>query len=259
MASRPGILARFLRIDMKKRNLMALRVCLPIGLSLAFGVVACGGSDAGGDKTSTGGTGGSATASGGSSTTAGTSSSTAGGTSKAGGTGTAGSSTGPAGDFDTGLPADKPIASLTDAEIAGLCDKFDDFYSTGEVAADLKDFSCRFSGLLAAAFAGAETDAAARAACKTAYDACAAAPSETTSTCKKPTGTCTATVAEVEACANDSAKAVDQLTSAFPSCAELTLADLMDTGEEPTTAEDPASCTTLEMKCPSGPKPPAAM
>lgn len=244
---------------MKKRNLLALRVCLPIGLSLAFGVVGCGGSDSGGDKTNGGGTGGAASASGGSAGNAGTSSSTAGGTSKAGGTGTAGSSPGPGGDFDSGLPTDKPIASLTDAELGGLCDKFDDFYATGKVADDLQDFSCRFSGLLAAAFANAETDAAARTACKTAYDACAAAPGETTSTCGKPTGTCTATVAEVEACANDSAKALAQLVSAFPSCVELTLADLMDSGEEPTTPEDPASCTTLEMKCPGGPTSPLAM
>jgi hypothetical protein len=248
------------RIAMKKRDLIVLRACVPLGLGLALSVVACGGSDSGGDKPSGGGSGGgAATANGGSSASAGTSQATAGGNSKAGGTGTAGSGADPGGELDTGLPADKPITSLTDAEIEGLCDKFDAFYSTGKVGDGLKDFGCRFSGLLAAAFAGADTDAAAKAACKTAYDACAAAPSESTSTCGKPTATCTATVAEVEACANDSAKALEQLVSAFPSCTELTLADLMGSGEETMAPPDPASCTTLKMKCPGGPTPPSAM
>ena len=124
----------------------------------------------------------------------------------------------------------------------------------------MKDFTCRFSGFLAAALGGADTDAAARAACKAAYDECAAAPAETTEKCSKPTGMCTATVGELEACANDSTKAVEQLTNSIPSCAELTLADLMDSGGgDDMTPEDPASCKTVETKCPDGPTPPSAM
>ena len=247
---------------MKKRSRMALWAGLPIGLSLALGVVACGGNDSGGDTTDTAGS--TATGNGGASSTGGSGASTAGSSSKAGSTstagstGTAGSGMGSGGDFDTGLPADKPISTLTDAEITGLCSKFDDFYSKGAVATGLKDFSCTFSGIFAALLGGADTDAAAQAACKTAYDACIAAPSETTSSCSKPSATCTATVGEVEACTNDSAKYVAQLGDLLPSCAELTLADLMDMGADMTPAE-PASCTTLEMKCPDGPTPPSAM
>jgi hypothetical protein len=258
-----------MRIDMKKRNFVARRIysfCLPVGLGLGLGVVACGGSDSGSPNTG----GGAGTSSGGSSSAG--SSATAGGTGKAGGSNTggtngsagnsntAGSNSSSPGDLDTGLPGTKPLSDLTDAEIAGLCNKFDEFYSTGSVGMDLEDFSCRFSGLLAAAFAGAETDAAARAACKATYDSCVAAPAETTSECGKPSGMCTATVAELEACANDSAKALQQLTSSFPTCAELTLADLMDAGgggDDP--PQNPASCTTLEMKCPDGPTPPSPM
>jgi len=248
---------------MQKRNLKALRRCLPIGLGLALGVVACGGSDSG-SSSNTGGT--SATASGGSSPTAGSSSSTAGGTSKAGSSsgtagsssGTAGSGTGPTGTFSTGLPADKPVASLTDAEIAGLCSKFDDFYSQGAVGDALKNFDCSLAGFLAAAFAGASTDDAARAACKATHDECVSKPSETTSKCSKPSAACTATVGEVEACANDSAKYVTQLGGIFPSCATLTLADLTDMSSVMAPAE-PASCTNLEAKCPDGPTPPSTM
>ena len=249
---------------MTMRNLAVLRACLPIGLSLALGVVACGGSDAG-DKSNTGGT--SATSSGGSSTsTAGGTSKagstgTAGSTSTAGSTGTAGSGSGPSGGLDTGLPGDATLSSLTDTQYTDLCKKFDDFYSSGPAAAGLKDVTCRLGGFLAAAFAGADTDAAARAACKSAYDSCLTAPAETTTDkCTKPTGTCTATVAELEACSTDSANAVQQLSSTFPSCADLTLADLMgmDSGGD-TTSTQPASCTTLSMKCPSAPMPPSGM
>jgi hypothetical protein len=255
-----------MRIDMKKRTFVALRnglVCLPLGLGLALGVVACGGSDSGNANA-----GGSAGASSGGSSSAG-SSAMGGGTSKAGGSNTAGSNSsagsnnagnnsGSPGDLDTGLPADKPLSDLTDAEITGLCSKFDEFFSSGSVGMNLEEFSCRFSGLFAAALGGAETDAAARAACKTAYDACVAAPAETTEMCGRPTGTCTATVAELEACANDSAKAVDQLTASFPTCAELTLADLTGGGGD-AEPQDPVSCTMFEMKCPGGPARPSGM
>jgi hypothetical protein len=248
---------------MKKPTLSTFTLCLQLGLSLAFGVAACGGSDDGKSNSNTGGSnssGGSSASNGGtSSSTAGTSASTAGSTSQAG-TSSGGSGTGSSGDLNTGLPDDKPISSLTDAEVADLCSKIDAFYSEGKVADSLEDFSCRFAGMFAAAFSSPETDAAARAACQPAYDDCLAAPSEvTTEKCMKPTGTCTATVGEVEACANDSAKALEQLASAFPSCAELTLADLMSTeGEDPAPA-DPASCTTVEMKCPDAPMPPSGM
>lgn len=250
---------------MKKRNLVALRnclFCLPMGLGLAFGVVACGGEDSGG--TNTGGSagassGGSSSAMGGGTGKAGASN-TAGSNSSAGSSNTAGSNSGSPGDLDTGLPADKPLSDLTDAEITGLCSKFDQFYSTGSFSMNIEEFTCRFSGVFAAALSGADTDAAARTACKAAYDSCVAEPAETTDECGKPTGMCTATVAELEACANDSAKAVEQLTSSFPTCAELTLADLMDLGGGDEAApQNPASCTTFEMKCPGGPTPARAM
>lgn len=244
---------------MKKQTFLVLRRCLPLGLSLAFGVVACGGSDGDGNKSSSGGSGGSATNASGGTSTAGTSASTAGGTSKAGSSGSAGSASQSGGGLDTGLPGDKPLSSLTDDELAALCDKFDDFYSTGKVADALQDFNCGFAGLFAAAFSGADSDAAVRAACKATYDECAAAPSETTSTCNEPSGTCTATVAELEACANDSGKALEQVASAFPSCAELTLTDLMGMGDDTEMLENPVSCAILETKCPGGPKPPLAM
>jgi hypothetical protein len=247
---------------MNKRNCMAVRACLPVGLALVLGVVACGGNDSGGNDTSMAGTsatghGGSASSGGGSSSTAG-STSKAGGTSVAGSTGTAGSGTGSGGDFDTGLPADKPIATLTDAEVASLCSKFDDFYSKGTVATNLKNFSCSFSGFLAAALGGADSDASARTLCKAAYDGCIAEPGETTSECTKPSAECTATVGEVEACANDSAKYLAQLGDVFPSCAELTLADLMDM-DAVMPPDEPSSCTTLDMKCPDAPMTPSGM
>jgi hypothetical protein len=154
------------------------------------------------------------------------------------------------------LPTDTPLTSLTDDQLAGLCMKFDDFFSKGTVGDQLKDFNCRLSGILAGALGGASTDDALRAACKVAYDACVAAPSETTSSdCTKPTGTCTATIGDVEACTNDSAAYLEQVQTALPSCDELTVAGLGDLGDAMQTTE-PASCTTLDAKCPDAPSMP---
>jgi hypothetical protein len=193
----------------------------------------------------------------------GTSSSTAGGTGKAGSSNTGnggntsagGGTNDPGGDFTTGLPATTPLTSLTDDQSMQLCDKLDSYFSPS-----LKDFDCRFAGIIAVAFSQPppESDAAAQAACKAAYDMCQAAPTETTETCSKPTGMCTATVGEFEACANDSRALLTQALGSFPSCATLTLQDLMDGGGgDMMQAMDPASCTTLDMKCPDAPMPPS--
>jgi len=101
-----------------------------------------------------------------------------------------------------------------------LCSSLENYFSTS-----LKDFDCRLSGTLAAAFSMAKTDAEAQAACKSAYDMCNAAPETSMDTCTKPTGMCTATVGELEKCANDEGAVFDQLATSFPSCADLTLQD----------------------------------
>jgi len=244
---------------MKNSNLGTLVRFLPLGLGLSLVVAACGGTDTNSGNKSTGGT----TSTGATTSTGGTTSATAGSSGKAGSTSTGhaggtstGSGGGSGGDFMTGLPADKPLSSLTDAEAMQLCSSFEDYFTNS-----LQDLDCRLSGLLAAAFAQADTDAKAQAACKAAYDMCAAAPAmPTTDMCSKPTGMCTATVGELEACASDDKAVFAQLGMSFPACADLTLKDLMGTpGGDTAPPMEPASCTALDMKCPGGPMPPSAM
>jgi len=236
---------------MKKSKLGAAALCLPLGLGLSLMVVACGGSDTGNNENK----GGSATTTSGGSatmTSGGTSASMAGTSSAAGNTSTGTGGTGNSGgDFMTGLPASTPLSSLTDAQAMQLCSSLENYFSTS-----LKDFDCRLSGTLAAAFSMAKTDAEAQAACKSAYDMCNAAPETSMDTCTKPTGMCTATVGELEKCANDEGAVFDQLATSFPSCADLTLQDLMGAGGDVMQPMEPASCTALDMKCPGGPMPP---
>jgi hypothetical protein len=225
---------------MQNSKSASLLVCLPLGFAVALAVVACGGSDDDGGKNN-GGSGG-------------TSSSSA-GTSPSGGKGgstsnTGGSGNGSGGNLSTGVPDDTTLDSLSDDQLGQVCDAIGAHYQ-----AQAGTLPCRLAGMFAAAFSGAETDADARAACKGAYDSCVASPSEETQTCEKPSGECTATIGELEACLNDSDAALQQFYATFPSCETLTLADLMDSGEDITQPEDPASCTALEAKCPDAPTP----
>ena len=219
-----------------------------IGLCLAT-CVACGGSDSG--SASPGGAGSNSAA--GQSSGGG-----APGGSGAGGSGAGGRPSSASGDYSSGVPGDKQLGSLSEQEFQGLCKKLDDYFSTGPVAAGIEEFNCRMSGLFGAALSGAQTDAALQTACKPVYDACIAAPTMATSTCTKPDATCTATVAEYDACLNDSLDALSTLQNALPSCDKLTVASLGSLGSlgGATSAQESASCQTVKAKCPSAPPAP---
>ena len=154
------------------------------------------------------------------------------------------------GDFTTSVPNDKPLGSLTDAESQQLCEDLSDYLSGSSFSADAQEVVCRSSGILAAVFSAPQTDAAARSACKTAYDECKAAPAESNQQCDKPDASCMATVDDYKACMADMPAYLDQVKGTFPSCAELTLDDFdAIAGEPPAT---PASCAALDTKCPDG-------
>jgi hypothetical protein len=220
-------------------------VFVSIGLSLAL-CVACGGSDGG-----NGNAGGSSSASGGSSSTSGGSgnpggsgNASAGASSSAGGT--ASTTTG---SFTSGLPADKQLTALTDAEKASVCQKLSAYFSSPAVSKSFEEFLCRAESAAFALFSNPQTDAALQAACKPLYDQCIAAPVMTSESCdvQQVSSTCTATVAEYDACMNDFAKGLDQVLAAIPSCDKLTLASASQSPSGPST---PASCQTLQAKCP---------
>ena len=218
-------------------------VVLSLGLSLGF-CVACGSSDATGGSTAGAGPTSVAGAGGAGPT------SVAG----AGGAAHAGGATSASGGASTStLPGDKLLNSLTDPEFAGLCQEFDaDFAAGTPTGMALVEADCRIAGIFFAALSGGQTDAAVQAACKSGYDQCIAAPTQSDpATCTKPGATCTATVAEAEACFNDSLASIATLKDALPMCSALTVASLSDGSSSPTSDEmTPPSCVTYQAKCP---------
>lgn len=238
---------------MDRRNFRTLLASLPLCCAVASVLVACGGSDDGGSKSSSGGS--ATNGSGGTSSGAGTSNS-AGTGSPSGGSNNGNNG----GGFDSGLPDDQTLGSLSPSDAQALCDKFDAYFSKGSVATSLHELNCRMAGIFGVVFAMPQSDADAQAACKALYDECVTAPAETTSQCTAPDATCMATAGELEQCLNDSVDALEQASSAIPSCDKLKLADLSaspsDMGMQPA---ESAACTAVETKCPNGPTLPVGM
>ena len=215
-------------------------VVFALGMSLSL-CVACGGSSADGNAANGGASGG-----------------PSGGAGRGGANGSSGAP-GSAGGLSTNVPGDTPLNELSDSELEQLCKDFTASYGPGSaLETSSKEFSCRFSGLLTGALSGAKTDAELRTACKATYDACLKAPNEAADpeTCDKPDSSCTATVAEVKACAQDSVAALDELKDAIPTCAEATLESLQNLDIPTEEDASPASCTALQAKCPDAPTPP---
>jgi len=237
---------------------------MAIGLSCLLSV-ACGGSDSssgnaaaganaggagpvGSAGSHAGGAGpfGSAGSSAGGAGPFGTAGSAAGG---AGPVGSAGSSAG--GAPASSVPGDKLLSSLSDQEFAALCKQISDYFSSPGVTAQVQEVTCRTAGLILAELGGAQTDSELKAACKAIYDPCIASPlMSSPGTCSKVDATCTATVAEFQACLADDEQAFPKLKDALPVCADLTLAGLANV---PDLSAMSAACTTYKDKCPNGP------
>ncbi len=244
-----------------------LRIAVCAVLSLGFAVVGCGGSSTSGDggggstssagsSSSAGSTSSSGASSGGSTSSAGASS--GGNTSSAGSTGSAGSSStggSSAGDFSTSVPGSTPLGNLSDSQTTALCSDLEAYTAKS----NLLKVSCGLDGLLAAQTATDTSDAGLQAACKGAYDSCNA-DSTATTTCDKPSAACTATVAELTACLNDTAQEFDSIS--VPECSTLTSAtlSLAFAGLAGLSTDQTAACKTYDAKCPdSGMQPTPGM
>ena len=230
---------------------MGSSVVLSLGLALGL-CVACGSSDASGGGNAGGGPSSAAGASG--AGHAGGAPSSNGGAGHAGG---APSSSGGAPPSTSTLPGDKLLNSLTDDEFAQLCQEFAaDFAPNTPAGMDAVEAECRLTGIFFAALGGGQTDAAVQAACKSGYDQCVAAPTQSDpAQCTKPGASCTATVAEAEACFNDSIASFATLKDALPMCSALTVASLSDGSSSPTDDMTPPSCVAYQAKCPDAPVP----
>jgi len=175
------------------------------------------------------------------------------------GCGSSGSGSKGGGNFSTSVPGNKSIASLTPSEQGQLCHDFDQWSQTS-----LQPTLCKTDAVLAAAFGAAFdsslTDAQLQMSCTQAYNECLtsdqSADAGATSSCQMGVSdpTCTATVSEITACLNDQTAAIAQASSALPSCGSLTRASLnaaAGSDADAGASEEPASCKTVDTKCPS--------
>jgi hypothetical protein len=175
------------------------------------------------------------------------------------GCGSSGSGSKGGGNFSTSVPGNKSIASLTPSEQGQLCHDLDQWSQTS-----LAPSTCQTSAVLAAAlgavFDSSLSDAQIQMSCTQAYNECLAsnqsADAGATSSCQMGVSdpTCTATVSEITACLNDQSAVFAQEANALPSCGSLTRANLSTAagGDSDAGAPDePASCKTVDMKCPN--------
>jgi hypothetical protein len=154
--------------------------------------------------------------------------------------------------FSSSLPGSSQIGSLTPDQQTTLCADMERFMSTPVILESSKELTCRLMGALLAAFAAPTTDAEARSACKPIYDDCKKTPFEADqTTCEPYTASCTATIAELEACMTDFPGILAETANGFPSCDTLSLADLSE--DMPTTGAEVTltpACAVIRQKCP---------
>ena len=160
------------------------------------------------------------------------------------------------GAFSSGLPAGSILGSLSDADWQKFCGAAAAYESSNSDP----DTSCKLAGIsaaaLAAAFGGAQNDAAVQKTCKDTYDQCKSttatmdAGTGSNNCSRKPGSDCMATVSEVETCLTDSAAAEKAAAASVPTCESLTLAQFQMTRDAGAPTSSPDSCKTATQKCP---------
>jgi hypothetical protein len=159
--------------------------------------------------------------------------------------------------LSTGVDGSKPLGGTTPAEADAICKSTQTWAKQAFAAEKQKELTCRISSIGVAAagtLAGggqAGNDAQLRMACKTAYDQCMTAPATDPSSnpamCQGFPSSCTATVAEYEACLNDVPPFVDQTVAMLPTCETVSQLSLLSLLAVANTL--PPSCKTFQMKC----------
>lgn len=174
-----------------------------------------------------------------------------------------GGSSGPA----TSVPADKTLASLSDAEVTQLNEDIGRYMEQQVQASIDRDTACEFvgvTGAIAVVFFGSTdgsgtppTDASLQEACNAAAAQCKQSnepvqqeEGQDTEITKSQLSDCNATVAEYQKCMQDSATASVNMMKAMPKCADLKAADLQTLFTSSMAVESPQSCETVATKCP---------
>jgi len=158
------------------------------------------------------------------------------------------------GGIDTGLDEGSTIGSLSDEEYAQLCDALLD-YTLDRFYGSAQESLCKWQALTVAGFDAPASDQDLQQACQEFYDTCLGLPppdeamAPGVETCPPRPASCSATVAEYEACYSEFQQAFEQALASLPACFQVTLADLPI--QLPTPALSP-SCSRVAEKCPGG-------
>ena len=161
--------------------------------------------------------------------------------------------------LSTGVDGNKPLGTVTPGEAQSICNATQSWSNQTVTREKQQQLTCRLSstaiaslGARGGGMAGAPvTDAQLQMTCQTAYDRCTMMPlppaSTAAPTCQAFPATCTATVAEYEACLNDVPPFLDQTLAMLPTCEMLNRLSVLTILNLPNTL--PASCKTFQSKC----------
>ncbi|HXU01722.1 MAG TPA: hypothetical protein VN903_12060 [Polyangia bacterium] len=153
--------------------------------------------------------------------------------------------------FSPSLPPGSPLNQLTPAQRDTLCSEIGSFTESSGAVDAIAEVLCRAAGISAAQTSNSGTDAEARSTCTQRYDACRMALVGGSQMCAESAwaaASCTATVAALAACLNDSVAEIESAARTVPACSTLTLADLGAFGG--IDLPSPQTCQTLERDCP---------
>jgi hypothetical protein len=163
------------------------------------------------------------------------------------------------GGLQTGVDGNKPLGTVTPGEAQSICNATQSFTQQAIAQEKQRLLTCRLSSTVIASLSAraggmggaAVTDAQLQMTCQMAYDTCtmmpAPAPGTATNTCQAFPPSCTATVAEYEACLKDVPPFVDQTLAMLPTCETFTRLSILAVVNLPNTL--PPSCKTFQSKC----------
>jgi hypothetical protein len=163
-----------------------------------------------------------------------------------GGTTPTGGQSGSNGTVSSGIDGSKKVSALTPAENQKLCKAGEQFLAANPAAGA---GACKLAAVFLAAFTSPKSDAEAQMMCKQAYDDCVSKPAMIK--CEQQPATCTATVAQVEACWSAAPAWLVSSTATIPSCNTLKLSDLAASSGGGSGPPAPAACMAIgDLDCP---------
>jgi hypothetical protein len=157
------------------------------------------------------------------------------------------------GELATSVPGSTPLNQLSAEQAAALCREVNAFIEASGFRTSSQALACKSLAPITASLASPASDAELVQGCSAAYQRCLAHPVGTTAETGEACGlhgtTCTATVAEYEACLEARDLWYRTAIEAYPECSEVTLKNVAAGSGDTTALTPPAECQQVEAKC----------